>query len=183
MNNKKVQFITRTAAILAITVVFQLLRVIIPGLGALPSSVYIIGSLVNLGLLLGVSIVGISGGLIIACITPIIALLTAHIMNPYQLVLVAAGNVSLVLVYGLLSKHILLFKNKIVSNSISVVVGALIKFAVMYFGATLVAKMLLSNADFQKVFALAQTFQLITALIGGALMLLIMPALKKAIKI
>ena len=59
MQSKKIRFLTMTAVLLALTVAFQLLNK--TALGATPASPYIIGTLVNLCLILAAVVVGVCG--------------------------------------------------------------------------------------------------------------------------
>ncbi len=96
MNN--IKFVTRTALLLAVTVVCQMLRPLIalPGLG----STLIIGSLVNASLAVSSVVVGVWGGIIISIIAPIIAFMQQHIAFVWLIPIVSVGNLILVIIYG-----------------------------------------------------------------------------------
>lgn len=71
MSNKTL-YITRTAVLLALTLVFQMLRIVIqPIVG--PGHVFIVGSLVNLALIVAAGRIGLTAGIIISIATPIVA--------------------------------------------------------------------------------------------------------------
>ncbi len=98
--NKQIKWITRTALLLALALLFQSLRgsipkVMIPGLGEMDQ--YIIGSLVNTTLILAAVTVGFTGGLVIAIVTPLVALLQGEIAFQIMMPFVALGNVAIVL--------------------------------------------------------------------------------------
>jgi hypothetical protein len=96
MNN--IKFLTRTALLLAVTVVCQMIRPLItlPGLG----STLVIGSLVNASLAVSSVVVGLWGGIIISITAPIIAFMQQHIAFVWMVPIVAAGNLVLVVLYG-----------------------------------------------------------------------------------
>ena len=98
--NKTVIFIARTAILLALAVLFQSLRLFIP----IPAAVdqYLVGSLVNMCLVVAAVIVGIQGGLIVAVLTPVIAFLQNVLANPVLVPFVALGNAAIVVVAALL---------------------------------------------------------------------------------
>jgi len=83
--------LTRTALLLALTLVFQSLRFIIP----IPVffSTFLIGSLVNACLLVAVETVGFRLALLIAIIAPIVAYLQQVLPLPIFIIPVALGNV------------------------------------------------------------------------------------------
>jgi len=82
---------TRTALLLALTVIFQSLRFFIP----IPVflSVFLIGSLVNACLLLAVETVGIRYALLIAVGAPLIAYFQQLLPLPIFIIPVAVGNI------------------------------------------------------------------------------------------
>ena len=102
--SRTVKWITRTAILLALTVVFQSLRVLLP---IIPVNIsqYIIGSLVNLCLIVAAVVVGIKSGLVIAVVAPIIALVQGFTPFPVLAVPIALGNLVLVIAAALLYKR------------------------------------------------------------------------------
>jgi len=88
--NKQYAIITRAALLLALTLVFQSLRFIIP----IPAflSMFVIGSLVNACLAVAVETVGIKYGLVIAISTPIVAYFQQMLPLPIFIIPVALGN-------------------------------------------------------------------------------------------
>lgn len=87
---KKYTILTRTALLLALTLVIQSLRFIIP----IPVflSTFVIGSLVNACLLVAVETVGIRSALLIAIIAPVIAYFQQLLPLPIFIIPVALGN-------------------------------------------------------------------------------------------
>ena len=88
--DQKLRTLSRTAMLLALTLVFQSLRFVIP----LPPwmSTFLIGSLVNASLLLSLRLLGIGPAVFIACITPIVAWLQQLLPLPIFILPVAVGN-------------------------------------------------------------------------------------------
>ncbi|NLO83411.1 MAG: ECF transporter S component [Clostridiales bacterium] len=173
--NKTVNFIARTAILLALAVLFQSLRLFLP----IPAAVdqYVVGSLVNLCLIVAAVITGIQGGLIVAVLTPVIAFLQNVLANPVLVPFVALGNATIVIIVALLYD-----RNKYVS----LIVGALSKFLVLYLTVVHFAiPVLLGNIPAQAKELMSLRFswpQLVTALVGGWLALMVLPLLKRALK-
>lgn len=88
--NNKYTLLTRTALLLAFTLVFQSLRFIIP----IPAflSTFLIGSLVNACLLVAVETVGVQPALLIGIIAPIVAFFQQLLPLPIFIIPVALGN-------------------------------------------------------------------------------------------
>jgi len=176
--NKTVQVLTKTAMLLALTVLFQSLRVIIP----MPTTMnlFVVGSLVNLALIIAGVTVGIRGGVAIAVLAPVIALLQGFIGNPILVPFVALGNVVIVTAAALLYKN---------NKYLAIAGGAVAKFAVLYLSIvkyafpTLIAPALPAAQAGKMASLLAYQFswpQLVTAALGGMLAILILPLLDKA---
>lgn len=178
--NKQVKWVTQTALLLALALVFQSLRaiipnVVIPGLGELDQ--YIIGSLVNTTLIIATLSVGISGGIVIGVATPLIALLQGEIAFPILVPAVALGNIAIVVIVGLLFD-----KNKVMALAL----GAIGKFTTLFVGINFVVlPMLVPKLPADKGAAVKAMMsfkfgypQLITAAIGGVIAYLLYPRLK-----
>jgi len=88
--NNKYTILTRTALLLALTLVFQSLRFIIP----IPVflSTFLIGSLVNACLLVAVETVGLRPTLLIVFVAPIVAYFQQLLPLPIFIIPVALGN-------------------------------------------------------------------------------------------
>lgn len=173
--NKTIHFISRTAILLALAVLFQSLRVFMP----VPALVdqYVVGSLVNLCLIVAAVIVGIEGGLIVAILTPVIAFLQGVLLNPVMIPFVALGNAVIVILVALLYG-----KNRYAAMA----AGALSKFLVLYITVVHVAiPLFMPDAPVQAKKLMSLKFswpQLVTASIGGILALILLPLLEKALK-
>ncbi len=169
---RPLSWLTRTAILLALTVLFQSLRVIMPFMPANISQ-YVVGSLVNLCLIVAAVTLGIPGGAVIAIVAPIIAFLQGFTPFAMLVIPIALGNLVLVIVVALLYK-----KNIIIAFA----TGALAKFIALYIGIVLIVLPFFlpkAPAQLQLVFSWPQ---LVTASIGGVLAALVLPILKKAVK-
>ena len=162
-----IRFLTRTALMLAVTVVCQMLRPLItlPGLG----STLVIGSLVNTSLAVSSVVVGLWGGIIISIAAPIIAFMQQHIAFVWMIPIVAAGNAVLVILYGGFYK-----KNKWVAIGLSSVVKAV----VLYFLVKAAIGIVMVPEPAAKTMSLMFSWpQFITAAAGGILASLILKIL------
>lgn len=189
---EKTLWIVRTAMLLALCVVFQSLRLWI---GDTIVSVIIIGSLVNLVLYLSVKIGGIYSGLAVSILSPIIALFQGHIKFPQMVLVVLLGNAVLVLIFWLFSKK----DNQLLQIG-GIAAASVAKFIVLWIAVskfiipslTQINEVIgIATAKGKPVAAIAKGLattlnlnfswpQLVTALVGGVLLLAIVPALKMA---
>lgn len=165
-----IRIITRTAILLALTIVFQSLGRFIP-LGQF--SQFIVGPLVNACLIIAAAYTGLAGGAVVAVVSPFGAILTgAAIPLPFA-PFIAGGNFVLVLVFFLLKKKPLA----------GIASGAVLKFGFLWASVNLFVWMMSIPAA--KAVILIASFswpQLVTAVIGGILALLVLMALDKALK-
>ena len=178
--NKKVRWITETAIMLALLVTLQALT---KGFGQL-----VTGSCVNAVLAVTVLVGGLAGGLTVALISPVLAFLLGIAPQILTVPAIMGGNaVYVVLLYLLADRN-----GKNLSRQIAAwLVAALAKFATLYFLVVkilcgVMAESLLAAGTMKPPMlqALPATFswpQLITALIGGAVALAIVPVLRKAL--
>lgn len=164
------RMITRTAILLALTILFQTLGRFIP-LGQFNQ--FIVGPLVNACLLIAAAYTGLAGGAVVSVLSPFGAILTgAAIPLPFA-PFIALGNFILVLLFVLLKKKQL----------VGIAAGAVLKFAFLW-GSILVFTGLV-NIPAKKATLLIASFswpQLVTAIIGGAIALVVLKALGKTIE-
>lgn len=177
MSSQSIRKMVTTAILIALTVVFQFMRPMLGGTNII--STYIIGSLINLSLIIAACAVGFWSGISVAVIAPIIALWQGHAQLP-MMPWIIAGNAVLVAIYALWAQkdhgslHV-----EWVRWSVVGVIAALVKFAVMALGQALVltsAKGLAFSAAVAAG-ATAQIVQIITAVIALVLAGVIMPLL------
>ncbi|MCI5662584.1 MAG: ECF transporter S component [Clostridia bacterium] len=169
--SKKTLFITRTAAMLALLIVLQAAT---KNLGQ-----FVTGSCVNAVLAAATLLGGFASGLIVAVVSPFLAFLLGIGPKLIEVVpAIAIGNLALVLILWAIKGDGAL--NRVI-KWIAASVG---KFLVLYLLViqllcrvmTLPDKM---TATFSTMFSWPQ---LVTALIGSGIMLLILPILQKAIR-
>lgn len=183
MQSKKIRFLTMTAVLLALTVAFQLLNK--TALGATPASPYIIGTLVNLCLILAAVVVGVWSGATIAVLSPVLAFAFGIMKTPLMLPWTMAGNLALVLLYGLLAKNAAGDRGTQWVRWCAVGVGAaILKFAIIWVGQA-VTLTVLKGAGFSAALGVAlplQLQQLITALVAMPVAKLVIAALPRSVK-
>lgn len=167
---EKTLWITKTAMLLALLIVLQ---AITRGFSQL-----VTGSCVNAILALSALMVGISGGIIIAVISPFMAFVLG--IGPQLLPIVpaiAAGNVVFVVaLWALTHNH----RNEKKWHLLAWCVSAVCKFLTLYvIVVQLLCHMLpLKEAQIAVFSTMFSWPQLITALIGGAVALLVAPKLR-----
>ncbi len=162
MSGKPVNWITRTAILLAMTLAFQVVF-------KLPQA--FTGPVVNMFLFLSVILVGMWSGAVIGLATPLVAWMVG-IMAAGPLVppVIQLGNASLCIIFGLIDET---GKGKSLSIRIlGIAVASVIKFLFI----SLSAKHLLSLPE-AAAKAMGSPPQLFTALAGGALAVLVSEAL------
>ncbi len=158
-NISTTRWITRSAILLALTLAFQMI--------GLPQPVT--GPAVNAMLILSALLAGPASGVIIGCLTPIIAWQRGILPPPLgpMIPFIALGNAVLVILFALLRKR---------HPVLGVAAGAVAKFAILAAAVQLVVSV-------PPPIAAAMGFpQLITALAGGAIALLAYRVLKGVIE-
>lgn len=176
-NKKKIQWITHTAVFIALLIVLQAAT-------APLGNVLITGTIVNLLLIVAVMTCGLASGISVAVISPVLAKFFG--IGPLWVLIpfIAAGNIVLVLIWHLIG-------NKNLGSRYTTSVTALIsaaagKFFVLYIGIVRIAIPLLLGLPEQQAAVVSKMFsfpQLFTATVGGVIAAMILPSLKKAIRI
>ena len=177
---KKIRWITETAIMLALLVTLQALTK--------PLGQLVTGSCVNTILAVSALVGGLGCGLTVAVISPILAFLLGIAPQILTVPAIMAGNAVFVLLLSLLADK---SGKNLVKQGIAWVVSAAAKFVTLYVIVVkiicgVMASSLLASGTLKEPMlkALPATFswpQLFTALIGGAIALLIVPILKKAL--
>ena len=189
--NKRVYRIVETAVMLALLIALQWLGSLIP---EQLTKQLVTGTLVNAVLAVTVLMVGYGGGIALALISPVCAFLLAIAPNIVTVIPIMLGNVCFVVLLRLLMGD---SRAKSWRTPIAIGVAAVAKFAVLYL---LVVKIICGVAAPEllgqkvgnsvvlapKMLEMLPTMftwpQLITAISGGILAMLITPALRKALK-
>lgn len=179
-SDNRVSWLTRTAVLTALLIALQWATV---GTQAFAGQ-YITGSLVNCILAVAVLFSGLTSGIVVALISPFCAFLLGIGPALIQVVpCIALGNSVYVLMLWLLSgrKVLPLWK-----NAVGVIAAAAVKFLTLYLAVVKILIPVMGDAlkapQVQKLTVMFSLPQLITALIGGALALLVLPVLRKAVK-
>lgn len=176
--NSNVKKITESAVLLALLIVLQALTK--------PMGQLVTGSCVNAVLAVAALVAGLWSGVAIALVSPLLAFLLGIAPNAVVVPAIMAGNTVFVVLLSLL------VRGSIAKRVGGMAASAAAKFAVLY---VIVAKLicgvmsesLLASGSLKPPMlkALPATFgvmQLLTALIGGGVALLIVPTLRKALK-
>ena len=179
--NKKIRWITETAVMLALLVALQALTQ--------PAGQLVTGSFVNAVLAVAALVGGLGCGLTVAIISPVLAFLLGIAPNIVTVPAIMVGNAVYVLLLALLYDKT---GAKPVRQSVAWLVASAAKFVTLYLIVVQVicgvlAEKLLAAGTLKPPMlqALPATFawpQLFTALIGGAVALLIVPLLRKALR-
>ena len=183
--NKKIRWITETAVLLALLIALQALT---KPLGQLAT-----GSCVNAVLAVAALLVGMSSGVTVGLLSPVFAFLLGIAPNVVTVVPIMVANVCYVVLLRLIAGRTV---KPVWKQPVALVAAAGVKFGVLYLlvvkvicgvasGALLGQKVgqtvVLAPPMLEKLPAMFTWPQLITALIGGAAALLIVPVLRKAL--
>lgn len=179
-NHRRILWVTRTGVLIALLVALQWLTA---GTQAFAGQ-YITGSCVNCVLAVAALFGGLWSGVAVAVVSPFCAFLLGIGPKLIQIVpCIAVGNmVFTVCLFFLAGRKEMPFWRQ----ACGMVIAAAAKFAVLYIGVVQVVIPVMGEALASKQ---VQTFtamfswpQLITALLGGTVALLILPLLKRAVK-
>ena len=175
--NKKVRWITETAVMLALLIVLQALTK--------SAGQIVTGSCVNAVLAMTVLIAGMGSGITVALVSPVMAYLLNIAPQLVTVPAIMVGNT----VFVVLMK--LLYSDNTARKIIAWLVAAAAKFAVLWIlvskiicgiaSAPLLESGALKAPMLEKLPAMFTWPQLITALIGGAVALLIVPVVRKGL--
>lgn len=152
MENKQ-RMLVRGALLLALAVVAQQLRLVLP-LPTLVTSL-VIGTIVNATLVLAVRYTGLSTAVVMCAALPVIAFLQGHLPLVLLIPIVFIGNFVLVVFCNeFWCKHIF-------------IIAPIAKASVMYLSALLLFRSLAINTALAKVFLIAMGWpQFVTAVLG-----------------
>ena len=173
---KKIRWITRTAIFLALLIAGQYLG----KAGGQP----VAGSIVNTVLITAALTAGIYSAGTVAVLSPIFAALAGVAPNWAFVPYIAVGNLVLVVAVSLIAGQKYKTKSiRIIMNVVGVLVGAALKCLVLWQGVQIfIVPTLTEQAAVKTMKMFAFLPQMMTALIGGAVALIIAPVIKKAIK-
>lgn len=188
---KNIRWITRTAVMLAALIGLQWAGSLIPDQ---LTKQLVTGTFVNCVLAVTALLVGLSGSITVALISPLCAFLLGIAPNLITVAPIMAGNACYVALLWLIlgRKPAPLWK-----QSVGLIAAAGVKFALLYglvvevicglaadglMGKKLGGTVLLAPKMLDMLPAMFTWPQLITALLGGTVALLCLPALRKAVK-
>ena len=186
--NKQIRWITYTAAMLALLICLQWVGSFVP---EQLTKQLVTGTCVNAVLAITVLFVGMSSGITVAIISPVCAFLLGIAPNIITVLPIMAGNVCFVVLLRLL------MGKAIWRQAAALIAAAAVKFGVLYFlvvkiicevlakdllGKKIGEKVLLAPPMLKMLPTMFTWPQLVTALAGGTLALLIVPILKKALR-
>ncbi len=184
--NKKIRWITETAMLLALLVCLQALTK--------PMGQLVTGSCVNAILAISALLGGLGCGITVALISPVCAFLFGIAPNFITVLPIMLGNCCYVALLWLLAGKSL---KPVWKQPVALIAASVSKFAVLYLlvvrvicgvasgmllGKKLGETVLLAPPMLKMLPAMFTWPQLFTALIGGALALLIVPILRKALR-
>ena len=172
---KNTSILTRGAMLLALALIFQSLKLIFP---MIPPQIMqiLMGSLVNMVLLLAAYYCGLGVAVTIAVVTPVMALITGQLPNAWFIPCIAAGSaVYAVLFYALKGRVVHKGLYQKASAWTAMIVAALAKFGVLYLLMVVIAiPAVIKNPDAIKTLSAVFSFtQLITAICGGVVALVL----------
>jgi len=174
--NKKLHWITETAVMLALLIALQWAGSQIPE----PLSKQLLtGTFVNAVLAVTVLVAGLGSGITVALISPVLAYVLKIAPQPLTVPAIMIGNcIFVLLLYWIAGKD----SRKVFRQVLAWLVAAGTKFAALY---AIVVWLICGVINPNAPKALTATFswpQLVTALIGGGVALLIVPLIRKALK-
>lgn len=173
MKGLQTKKLVRSAMLLAIAIVFQIIGKNFPGM----SQVFV-GPAVNAVLIITAALCGTMYGVIVGSLTPLLAWLTAQLpapMGPF-IPFIMIGNIIFVVSYGIIKKK------SIACEFIGVGIGALLKYLFLYFSASKLVKLLhigIQKNIMGKLVIMMGLPQFVTAIIGGAIAIFIIEILNK----
>ena len=189
--NKKIRWITETAAMLALLVCLQWAGSLVPDQ---MTKQLITGTMVNCVLAVTVLMAGLSSGITVALISPVCAFLFGIAPNFITVLPIMIGNCCYVTLLHFLGGGLRRFGWR---QPVALASASLVKFAVLYFlvvkvicgiasGALLGKKLgetvLLAPPMLKMLPTMFAWPQLVTALAGGMIALAILPVLRKALR-
>lgn len=174
--NKKIRWIVETAIFLALLLILQTVTK--------PFGTIVTGSTVNFVLIAATLMTGMSSGLIVAIVSPFLALVLGIVPLPiYFVPAIAFGNAILVLAYGLILRKANKENKKLWQWIVALVVSSVAKFLALYVSVLNIVVPIMTAVKGVPAKAPAAIFsvqQMLTAAIGGVLAILVVPAVNKA---
>jgi hypothetical protein len=172
--SKRSLFISRLALLISLTLVIQI--------AGFPQP--ITGPLINMLLFITVTLLGWIAGAILGCLTPLIALIRGQLpaMLAPLVPFIAIANTILVLVYFLIYSQILKRTNlvKWLKIIIAVIFAAIAKYLFFILTVKIIFPLIVNFSLPDNVVIILMTPQLLTALVGGVLFLILLNILNRS---
>ena len=172
----RIRWMTRTAAFIAMLVVLQMVT-------APLGNTFVTGAIVNMLLIIAVMTGGLACGLSVAVISPVLAKLVG--IGPLWVLIpvIVIGNAALVSLWFWIGNREMKHRN--MALILALLSAAVLKFLILFTGIVLILVPVFLNLNEQQTAVVTSMFsipQLINALSGGTLAMLLLPLLKKAEK-
>lgn len=177
MKGKKTVFITQTAVCLALLISAQF--------AARSLGQFVPGSAVNFILFMGLFLINLRGGLIIAVLSPFLAFLAGVGPAFIQIVpFVSAGNALLLFIASAVTKHVAAGgKKNLVISAAGLIAAVAAKALFLWAAITRFALPLITDLNEKQIAVISAAFswpQAVTGLIGGTAFLCAAPLVKRA---
>lgn len=171
--DSRILWITRTAVFIGLLVILQVST-------APLGNIFITGAAVNLLLVVSVMTCGLSSGIAVSLLSPILAKLLG--IGPLWSLIpfIILGNLTLSIVWYFIAGKTK--ANRIITYIIAIAAAAITKFMVLYLGIVKLAVPFLLGLPEKQAAVISGMFslpQLATALIGGAIAAMILPILQR----
>ena len=171
--NSNIKNLVRSSLFLAMAIIFQAIGRTVPQI-----SQFFVGPAVNAILILTTCICGIWWGIAVGTLTPLLAWLLGQLPPPFGpfIPFIMIGNIIFITLFWISSKYI-----KKAGNYIGIIIGAIVKYLFLYLSASKLIGAFNLNIPAKVASKLVKAMgipQLITALIGGAVALIILKLLK-----
>jgi thiamine transporter ThiT len=170
-------FITQTAVMIALLLGIQFVT--------RPLGQLVTGSLVNMILLTSLFVVGTGSGLTVGMLSPFLAFFAGiGPAFPQIIPFMAAGNAIIVLAASFVRKFIAKKNAKdVIITAAGLLIASMAKFLFLWLGLVVVALPLVPGIKEQQIAIISAAFswpQLVTALIGSSLAMMVVPLLERA---
>ncbi len=170
----RILWVTRTAIFIALLIVLQAVT-------APLGNILVTGAIVNMMLIVSVMTCGLSSGFAVAVVSPVMAKFFG--IGPFWSLIpfIVAGNVVLIILWYFIGNRYA--RRKYLAYVAALICAATAKFLVLYIGIVQIAVPVFLGLPEQQAAVISNMFsipQLITAIIGGAMAVLLFSRLKQA---
>ena len=169
--SKKTLFISRLSILIALTFVIQI--------AGFPQPVT--GPLVNAMLLISTAFLGCTAGIVLGIITPLLALIRGLLPPVLAPVVpfIIIGNIILVFLFHFIINNVHFNLLNFIKKYIAIVIAAFGKYIFLFLSVKIILPLIFNFQIAEKIVIIMTTPQLITAIAGGIIALIIIEILKK----